>query len=300
MKTPHLVQYQGSKRILAPKILQFMPERFDRLVEPFAGIASVSIAVALGNRTDNFMLNDINAPLIVLLKDVIENPEHISSEYKMLWEEQFSYGDEHVKHFYEVRKDFNEGRQTSACMLYLLARCVKGSVRYGRNGNFNQSPDKRRHGTSPDKIKSNSFEISRLMKGKVKFSSNDYKSVLKTITNGDLVYMDPPYQGVSEMRDRRYYSGINFDEFVGTIEELDERGIDYIISYDGFCGDKKYGKDLPSRLRCKKVFLNAGLSSQNTLLGKKSVTFEALYVSDSLISRIQTPIKQCFSGELVI
>ena len=43
---PHIVQYQGSKRKLAPQIMQYMPERFDRLIEPFAGMAAISIAVA--------------------------------------------------------------------------------------------------------------------------------------------------------------------------------------------------------------------------------------------------------------
>ena len=36
MKTPHLVQYQGSKRMIAPKIIEFFPEKIDRLVEPFS------------------------------------------------------------------------------------------------------------------------------------------------------------------------------------------------------------------------------------------------------------------------
>ena len=43
MSVPHLVQYQGSKRLLAPQILQFMPQKFSRLIEPFAGMEAVSI-----------------------------------------------------------------------------------------------------------------------------------------------------------------------------------------------------------------------------------------------------------------
>ena len=45
-KTPHIVQYQGSKRILAPRIMQYMPKYFNRLIEPFSGMAAISIAVA--------------------------------------------------------------------------------------------------------------------------------------------------------------------------------------------------------------------------------------------------------------
>ena len=66
------------------------------------------------------------------------------------------------------------------------------------------------------------------------------------------------------------------------VEDLNRRGIDFIISYDGTCGDKQYGQDLPAELGLKKVMLNAGLSSQSLLLGKKETTREALYLSRNL------------------
>ena len=49
-KVPHIVQYQGSKRKLAPKILQYLPNKFERLVEPFSGMAAISVATALEKR----------------------------------------------------------------------------------------------------------------------------------------------------------------------------------------------------------------------------------------------------------
>lgn len=94
--------------------------------------------------------------------------------------------------------------------------------------------------------------------------------------------MDPPYQGVSNVRDCRYVSGINFADFIEAVDGLNRKGVDFVISYDGKCGDKTYGKELPSYLECQKIYLNAGLSSQSTLLGKKETTFEALYLSRNL------------------
>ena len=95
--------------------------------------------------------------------------------------------------------------------------------------------------------------------------------------------MDPPYQGVTNARDNRYFSGVPYNEFTEALQMLNDRRADYLISYDGACGGKAYGEDLPESLGCKKIMLNAGLSSQATLLGKKSTTFEALYISDSLV-----------------
>ena len=286
---PHIVQYQGSKRILAPQILQYMPQRFNRLIEPFAGMAAITIAVAKSGRTNSFLINDINKPLLEILRSAIEKPEELINSYTEVWNEQFSYQGGSIDHFYKVRDEFNAGSQTPANMLYLLARCVKGSVRYGSNGQFNQSPDKRRNGTSPKNLKNNVFAISYYLKGKTEFMSVDYKEVLQKAIPGDIVYMDPPYQGVSNVRDSRYYSGIDFYDFVETIDQLNRRGIDFLISYDGQCGDKKYGEDLPSDLGLKKVLLKAGFSSQSTLLGKKEITYEALYISSGLQNQINSP-----------
>ena len=283
MNLPHIVQYQGSKRKLAAQILRYMPKNFERLVEPFSGMASISIAVALEGRTKNFLINDLNAPLIGILEETVENPESLAKEYRKIWLEQFSYGNNHAQHFYKVREQFNGGIKTPANFLYLLARCVKGSVRYGSNGNFNQSPDKRRHGTNPQTLEKNLLKISALLKDKVKFLSSDYRTVFNLIRPGDLVYLDPPYQGVTDTRDKRYCSGLNFDEFVVALETLNDRGVDYLVSYDGACGGKKYGRELPESLGCGRFLLNAGSSAQSTLFGKRDITFESLYVSRSLL-----------------
>lgn len=282
-KIPHIVQYQGSKRILAPQILQYMPQKFNRLIEPFAGMAAISIATAYEGRTDSFMINDLNKPLVDLLREAIENPKQLVKEYSAVWNEQFSYGDDHVQHFYDVRERFNSGDEKPANMLYLLARCVKGAVRYGKTGNFNQSPDKRRHGTNPKTLEQNVHAIAYLLKGKARFSALDYHEILEMANPGDLVYMDPPYQGVTNVRDNRYFAGVPFDEFAQAVEMLNRKGVDYLISYDGACGEKEYGEELPASLSCKKVMLNAGVSSQSLLLGKKSITFEALYISEALM-----------------
>ena len=191
-----------------------------------------------------------------------------------------------MQHFYDVRAEFNSGDESPENILYLLARCVKGAVRYAKDGKFNQSPDKRRHGTTPSNIKRNVFAVSYLLKGKSRFSAFDYREIFELAKPGDLVYMDPPYQGVTNSRDNRYYSGVPFDEFVEAIEILNRKDVDFLISYDGECGGKEYGEDLPEYLGCKKILLNAGASTQSTLLGRKAVTFEALYISRNLQSYV--------------
>jgi DNA adenine methylase len=280
--TPHIVQYQGSKRMLAPQILSFMPRRFSRLIEPFAGMAAITIASAKQDRAKSYIINDLNEAITSILQTAVESPEQLYREYEVIWSEQFKYPDGHVAHFYKIRDEYNNGDISPAKMLYLLARCVKGSVRYGSNGNFNQSPDKRRNGTNPKTLKRNIDAISYYLKGKSQFYALDYHEILEKSRQGDLIYMDPPYQGTSNVRDSRYISGIDFDEFVEAIDKLNAKNVDFIISYDGICGNRQYGKELPKELHLRKVLLNAGLSSQSTLLGRKETTFEALYISRGL------------------
>lgn len=289
--TPHIVQYQGSKRNLAPQILQYFPRKFNRLIEPFAGMAAISIAVSKQRRAEHYLLNDLNEPLVNVLRESITNPQQLIEDYYRVWNEQLHYDGGSVAHFYKVRDDFNNGNKCAANMLYLLARCVKGSVRYSSSGQFNQSPDKRRMGTNPQNLARNVYLISSFLKDRTDFTSVDYREVTKNARPGDVVYMDPPYQGVCSARDSRYFSGIEFGEFVECVDDLNRRGVDFVISYDGKCGEKEYGADLPEELGLKKIMLNAGLSSQSLLLGKKETTIEALYLSRNLRNTI-APIVQ--------
>jgi DNA adenine methylase len=278
---PHPVQYQGSKRNLSSHILRFLPSRVERLVEPFAGTAAISIAAAAEQSARNFWLNDLNQPLIELFKLIIENPCDIADAYADIWSEQHS---DSIGHYFEVRKNFNHTNDPKL-FLYLLARCVKGAVRYNSGGLFNQSPDKRRKGTQPATMRKNIEGVSRLLKGKCEFTSLDYKQVLAKVQNYDFVYMDPPYQGVCGNKDSRYFSGVDFEDFVLAIEHLNERGIAFAISYDGRLGNKTFGRVLPESLGLKRIEIEVGRSSQSTLLGRIETTIESLYLSPDLISQ---------------
>ena len=275
--------YQGSKRKIAKSILRYFPkEEKLNLVEPFAGSAALSIAAAYFNKTKSIWLNDSNESLIKLWKEIIWNPSILSKKYAYLWNQQ----SEKRQHYNFVRDEFNRTNEPHY-FLYLLARCVKGSIRYNTNGQFNQSPDNRRKGMLPEKMKSNLLIISRLMKNQIKLTSLDYKKVLPLCDSNCLVYMDPPYQGVCTNRDSRYQQGIKFSEFVNELEKLNEKGVPYIVSYDGRTGSKKHGKLLPNHLNLTRVEINAGPSSQASLLGRKEITIESLYISEALISRIR-------------
>ncbi|MCG2740357.1 MAG: Dam family site-specific DNA-(adenine-N6)-methyltransferase [Syntrophaceae bacterium] len=282
MKAPHPIPYQGSKRNLARYILPFFPQDIDVLFEPFAGSAAISIAAALHGKAARFHLNDINAPLIALWDEIINHPKRISEKYKHLWLEQ--QGDER-KYYDFLRDEFNKSKRPDY-LLYLLARCVKASVRYNANGEFNQSPDNRRLGRNPQQMTEDILAVSRLFAGKTTVTSQDYKEVLALSKTTDLVYMDPPYQGVSVTGDPRYFSGIDFDEFLQELKRLNQRNVPFILSYDGRTGQKSYGQNLPDELGMYRLEVDAGGSTQATLLGRDDVTYESVYLSGNLVEKL--------------
>lgn len=101
------------------------------------------------------------------------------------------------------------------------------------------------------------------------------------------MYLDPPYQGVSQQRDARYVTQVQFDEFVEALRSLVEREVLFIVSYDGRRGDKVYGNGMPKDLNLRRIEIRAGRSTTSTLLGGKDITYESLYLSPALVRALK-------------
>lgn len=283
MGTPHPIPYQGSKRNLASVILSYFPQDVEKLIEPFAGSAAVTLAAAYYRKARRFYLNDLNKALMDLWEEIINQPEHITKKYEKLWLSQL----EQERDYYNcIREKFNQ-TQKPEYLLFLLVRCVKASIRYNSEGGFNQSPDHRRRGTHPTTMRSNIRGASLLLKGKTAITAMDYEKIIYTTKSTDLIYMDPPYQGVCNKRDPRYINGLSFDSFVDSLGHLNDRGLSFIVSYDGKTGLRIFGEKLPEFLNLIHIEVEAGRSSQATLLGRDETTYESLYLSPALVSRLE-------------
>ncbi len=281
---PHPFPYQGSKRSIARHILPHFPRSIGSLIEPFCGSAALSIAAVSHGLAERVWLNDVNAPLIRLWGEILENPERLAAGYGALWNEQRA---DRKQFFLRIRREFNETHETHH-LLYLLARIVKGSIRYGRDGRFNQSPDNRRAGMRPATMRRQILGVSNRLSGRTRLTASDYRMVAAQAAAEDLVYLDPPYQGTSSSRDQRYYSGVGYGELVGTLQEMNAAGISFIVSYDGRTGNKDHGRSLPEELSLTRLPIRSGVSSQSVLLGNASETIESLYLSPALRSRLDS------------
>ena len=295
-RPPHVVPYQGSKRKLADAILKYADGiEVDTFYEPFAGSAAMTLAAASRGLAQQYVLNDKYAPLMALWALIINDPDAVSERYESLWQGQLPVQDTidlneySYEHFMAVRKAFNQDSDPVK-FLYLIARCVKNAVRFNSSGEFNQSPDKRRRGTAPDKMKSNIVAASAVLNQGTQLYSKDFREVTATATANDLVYMDPPWQGTSTKKDTRYAYVLQIEALIDEIERLNERHVPCLLSFDGACGDQTYGQDLPAYLNLKKIELDAGRSSQATLLGREHNTLESLYLSPALVNKLSADL----------
>src|SRR3989338_1200588 len=272
------IPYQGSKRNIAAQIMRYAPKFSGRLIEPFAGSAAIAIYAAHYRMAGKFLINDSYKPLVNLWRKIIEDHEECANQYEKIWRRQLNNPSDY---YLKIREEFNSDADPIK-FLFLMARCAKNSIRFNSSGKFNQSADKRRLGRRPNEMRMHILSTSLLLKKKSQFMNTDYETVLSLATPVDLVYMDPPYQGTSTGRNPRYHQGLDFERFVKNLNKLNQKGISFLLSFDGQLGDKKYGQPLPEYLNLHHVPIHAGRSAQATLNGKKDMTIESLYLSPAL------------------
>jgi DNA adenine methylase len=278
---PHAIPYQGSKRALAHAIIPLLPEDTGTLIEPFAGSAAITIAARYSGVAKNAVIGDINAPLMALWERIITSPEALADDYESLWMAQRR----DPRSFYDaVRQRFNLTKEPHL-LLYLLARCVKAAVRYSGSGDFNQSPDNRRLGAIPATMRRRLARTSRALTRTVAVSA-DYADLLAAADRDCVAYLDPPYQGVSSVRDHRYMRGLDRREFEKHLSGAVNAGISFILSYDAVTEGKEYGDAISPELGLTHLHVIAGRSSQATLQGISKVTVESLYLSPALVARL--------------
>jgi DNA adenine methylase len=280
-RVPHPIPYQGSKRGLAARILAVLPPGVRVLHEPFAGSAALSLAGLHAGVVRAVALNDLNAPLMALWRAVVTDPHALADRYDALWRRQH---DDPAGFYASVRRAFNADPQPHR-LLFLLARCVKAAVRYNARGEFNQSADHRRRGTRPDTMRAHLVRAHELLARRCALAATDYREALLAVGGDDVVYLDPPYEGVSTGPDGRYLAGVAPPELVDTLRDLVARDVMFVLSYDGRCGDRSYGVALPARLGLRRIEVDAGRSASATLHGRSARTVESLYLSPALVGR---------------
>lgn len=262
-----VIKWSGSKRSQSSKIKAYLPESFDTYFEPFIGGGSMLYAVS----PQKSVCGDICRPLIDLWTEIRDNPEELAKNYERRW---LRLQEEGYTAYYAIRDDFNR-EKSPFDLLFLSRTCVNGLIRFNEKGEFNNSLHYSRPGIKPESLGKIIADWSLHVQG-TKFLAVDYTITTASATAGDIVYLDPPYFHTKG----RYFGTIDFDRFLEYLEDLNRRGIKYLLSFDGKRGKEDYTVDLPKELYKRHIFLPSGNSTFKKVIEKETEkVLESLYLN---------------------
>ena len=264
-----LIKWTGSKRRQAKQIVAQFPRRIATYYEPFLGGGSVLYEL-LGTDIEvgRFECSDICEPLIALWQVVKDDPGGLVEEYGKNWRMLGLHG---ALYYREMRREFNLSNDPHL-FFFLLRTCRAGHVRFNRAGEFYGSFHQANLGMAPERVQALAQNWHRRLASKnVSFSVRDYRRI--TTTEGDLLYLDPPY----ETGEGRHYSGkIDFGELFGWLRK--QQG-DHLLSLNGFVGDENRMLDVPTDLYDRHRLLDNGDDPFDRLEGRTPrLVMESLYI----------------------
>ncbi len=262
-----VIKWSGSKRSQSARIKEYLPEKFNRYYEPFIGGGSMLYAI----NPSNAVCGDICEPLIGLWKKIKNNPIELAEAYRIRWTKLHTEG---YQIYYSIRDDFNKNHYPED-LLFLSRTCVNGLIRFNANGEFNNSLHHTRPGISPDSLASIIMDWSKHVQG-AEFIAGDYTDITTEAKTGDLIYLDPPYFHTKG----RYYGTIDFDAFLDYLEQLNNKGIKYMLSFDGIRGEDDFTVALPKELYKRHELIPSGNSSFKKVMDKQKLqVYESLYLN---------------------
>lgn len=219
-----LLRWAGSKQQLVAELAQYWSENFGRYVEPFAGSARLFFRL----EPKVALLGDINADLIATYCEVRDNPVAVHRA--------LSGVENNSDRYYEIRgknPDALESAERASRFIYLNRFCFNGLYRTNLKGAFNVPYGGKRSGRLPtlEELRA----IGTLLK-RATIVCGDFAETIADVGPYDFVYLDPPYS-VSAKRVFRQYNSADFDSgdldrLRETLEELNEKGARFLLSYD--------------------------------------------------------------------
>ena len=248
-----VIKWSGSKRSVAASLRHLFP-RAGRYFEPFVGGG----AMLPFRPCRDAVAGDVIKELIDLWTCIRDEPVKTASEYEKRWQKLQDQG--HTA-YYAIREAFNRTRNPHD-FLFLTRTCVNGLIRFNGDGDFNNSLHHTRPGIAPNRLREIIRKWSAILQG-VSFATADYRETLSTVAEGDLVFLDPPYAGT-----RGRYSQEKFDvsNFYEELERLNEVGAKWVVTFDGYAGERTYEEALPKNLFESRLALPTGNSPFTKLM----------------------------------
>lgn len=225
-----VVKWVGGKRQLLDEITPLLPKQIATYCEPFLGGGAVLFA----RQPKNAIINDLNGDLM-LVYEVIR--DDVESLIVSLQEHENT-----SEHFYKVR-DLDRDKESykllskvekASRIIYLNKTCYNGLFRVNASGEFN-SPFG--HYKKPNIVNEPVLRAVNkyLLSPNIQLFSEDFATTLQRVPRGGFVYLDPPYDPVSDTASFTGYNKGGFDRteqirLKECCDVLTQRGVKFLLS----------------------------------------------------------------------
>lgn len=225
-----IVKWVGGKRQLLDEIKPLLPKRITNYCEPFMGGGAVLFSI----QPKKAMVNDLNGDLITLYEVVRDDVETLIELLKK--------HENTEEHFYSIR-DWDRDKEAyknmskvekASRILYLNKTCYNGLFRVNSSGEFNAPFG---HYKNPNIVNEPVLRaVSKYFnESEIEFYNEDFEETLKKVKKGGFVYLDPPYDPVSDTANFTGYNKGGFDRneqvrLKNCCDDLNKRGVKFMLS----------------------------------------------------------------------
>jgi DNA adenine methylase len=244
------LKWAGGKRQLLAHLRRYVPQTFDRYVEPFVGSGALFFDLCSRGHLDSrgVRLADTNADLIGTYRAIASDVEAVIRELRTLAAGHAAGG---AEHYYEVRDSrFNPERRRvraastdpdtgypatlAAMFIYLNRTGFNGLFRLNANGGFNVPAGRY---VKPAICDSGNLRAVARVLGRpgVELRCARFDLTLSDCGPGSFVYLDPPYAPVSPTANFTSYTSEGFTDsdqhlLRQLVIELSQRGCSVVLS----------------------------------------------------------------------
>lgn len=225
-----VVKWVGGKRQLLDEITPLLPKRVTNYCEPFLGGGAVLFSI----QPSKAIVNDLNADLITVYEVIRDDVEALIESLKK---------HENTSEYFYTLRDIDRDKasyqslskvEKASRLIYLNKTCFNGLFRVNSSGEFN-SPFG--HYKNPNIVNEPVLRaVSKYFNtSNITFYSEDFAETLSRVHKGGFVYLDPPYDPVSDTASFTGYNKGGFDRseqlrLKRCCDELTQRGVKFMLS----------------------------------------------------------------------
>ncbi|MEF2673525.1 MAG: Dam family site-specific DNA-(adenine-N6)-methyltransferase [Dialister invisus] len=201
-----VLKYRGGKSREIPRFLQYIPDDFDRYIEPFFGGGAVYFYL----EPEVAIINDVNERLMLFYRQLRDSYPEMRiqlDEVQKLYEDNQAVfkklkaqkPDERVPNanedfYYRMREIFNHSDDSyldGVVYFFINKTAYSGMIRYNSSGEYNV-PFGRYPNLNTQLV---TEQHSQLLRGADLYSL-DYRQIFDMVGEEDFIFLDPPYDCV--------------------------------------------------------------------------------------------------------